>query len=79
MIRPEFFHLGINSALLIILVLAVLQAIVQCICFLHLWREKGLPWNLIMFTSTIGMAFIIIAFSIWIMHHLNYNMMYYVE
>src|ERR1700676_4413935 len=69
----NFFPL--KTAIVIVLILAVFQAIVQCICFLHLWREKGLPWNLIMFVSTICMVIIIIAFSIWIMNHLNYNMM----
>lgn len=71
----EFFHLDVTTVILTILMLGVIQAVLQCICFLHLWKEKGLPWNLVMFFSTIGMAFVIIAFSIWIMNHLNYNMM----
>jgi len=74
-VRPDFFHLSVETAIVILLLLAVLQALVQCICFIHLWKEKGPPWNLIMFVSTICMVVIIIAFSIWIMDHLNYNMM----
>lgn len=72
---PETFHLKTSTTLLIILIFALFQAILQCICFMHLWKEKGLPWNTVMFISTIAMAFVILFFSVWIMDHLNYNMM----
>lgn len=68
-------HLETTTGLLTILALALTQALLQCICFLHLWNEKGIPWNLVMFSSTIFMVVVIIAFSVWIMNHLNYNMM----
>jgi cytochrome o ubiquinol oxidase subunit IV len=73
--RPEFFHLDIDTAILVILVLAVVQALAQFIFFLNLWREKGPRWNLGVFASTVSIIFIVIFFSIWIMDHLNYNMM----
>lgn len=72
---PEFFHLKIKLAISIILILAVLQAMAQSIFFLHVLTEKGPRWNLLIFISTITVVVIIIAFSIWIMNHLNYNMM----
>lgn len=74
-IRPDFFHLEIRTAVILIFSLAVLQSIVQLIFFLDLWREKGPRWNLGVFVSTISIIFIIIVFSIWIMNHLDYNMM----
>jgi cytochrome o ubiquinol oxidase operon protein cyoD len=73
-VRPDFFHLEIETAITVILILALVQSMVQLIFFL-LWREKGPPWNLGFFISTIGIIATIIVFSIWIMNHLNYNMM----
>jgi cytochrome o ubiquinol oxidase subunit IV len=75
-IRPESFHLEIRMAIIVILILAVLQFIVQFLCFLNLWREKKPNWNLSVFVSTLSVLITIIAFSIWIMDHLNYNMMF---
>lgn len=62
-------------ALLTLLTLAILQAIAQSIFFLHILSEKGPRWNLHVYVSTIGIVIIIIAFTIWILNHLNYNMM----
>jgi cytochrome o ubiquinol oxidase operon protein cyoD len=59
----------------IILTLAILQATVQSICFLNVLSEKGPRWNLVVFVSTLSIVLIIVIFSIWIMDHLNYNMM----
>ncbi len=74
-IHPEFFHLGIKDALIGIYTLAFLQATVQFIFFLDIWRETGERWNLGVFISTILLILTIILFSIWIMNNLNYNMM----
>jgi cytochrome o ubiquinol oxidase operon protein cyoD len=73
-IHPEFFHLGTRIAIIIILNFAVLQAIVQSICFLNVLSEKGPRWNLVVFVSTISIVITIIVFTIWVMNHLNYNM-----
>jgi len=75
-VRPDFFHLGIKTAIFIILFLAFLQLVVQFIFFLNIWREKGSYWNSGLFVFTLSFVIIIVAFSIWIMNHLNYNMMY---
>jgi cytochrome o ubiquinol oxidase operon protein cyoD len=58
-----------------ILTLAVLQFIVQLFYFLHLGSETGPRWNLVVFLSTLGIVLILVVGSIWIMNHLNYNMM----
>lgn len=74
-VNPDFFHLDKNLAILIIVAFAIVQAVIQLIFFLNVWREKGPPWNLAVFLSTLSILLIIVIFSIWIMHHLDYNMM----
>ncbi|MGH7240575.1 MAG: cytochrome o ubiquinol oxidase subunit IV [Candidatus Saccharimonadales bacterium] len=58
-----------------IFALAVAQAIIQLVCFLQLGPGKEQSWRMGMFISTVGIILIVIAGSIWIMTHLNYNMM----
>ena len=55
--------------------LALLQMVVQLIFFLHLIHEDSPRWNLIFFVSTFGLVLLVVIASIWIMDHLNYNMM----
>jgi cytochrome o ubiquinol oxidase operon protein cyoD len=74
-VHPEFFRLGTQPALFVIFTLAALQATVQFIFFLDVWRETGIRWNLGVFISTVLLIFVIVFFSIWIMDNLNYNMM----
>jgi cytochrome o ubiquinol oxidase operon protein cyoD len=56
-------------------VLAILQAITQVLCFVrsNTSREDGV-WNIIAFFFTVGVIFILIVGSLWIMYNLNYNM-----
>ena len=72
--NPEFFHLRGEMNIATIFILAILQALVQAICFLNIWGEKGPRWNLVIFVSTISIILIIILGSVWIMNHLDYNM-----
>lgn len=74
-LNPAEFNLGSRGATLAIFMLAAVQSLVQLICFINLWREKGPLWNLYVFLSTVSVIFVVIFFSIWIMDHLNYNMM----
>jgi cytochrome o ubiquinol oxidase subunit IV len=74
-INPEWFDVGNKMAVVFIFSLAAIQSIVQLICFIDIWREKGPLWNFYVFLSTLSIIFVIIFFSIWIMHHLNCNMM----
>ncbi|HSW87797.1 MAG TPA: cytochrome o ubiquinol oxidase subunit IV [Candidatus Saccharimonadales bacterium] len=59
---------------LVILVLAVIQLVVQLFFFLHLGQESKPRWNTIFFISTVCMILVLVIGSIWIMNHLNYNM-----
>lgn len=58
-----------------VLCFALLQLLVQLIFFLHLGKESNPKWNLGIFISTISIVLIVVVGSIWIMTHLNYNMM----
>jgi cytochrome o ubiquinol oxidase operon protein cyoD len=69
-------HSVISHEVLIplILGLAVVQLLAQLFFFLHLGKESGPRWNLAVLISTLVLILIIIAGSLWIMNHLNYNM-----
>lgn len=59
----------------LILSLAVGQFVVQSYFFLHLGNEKGPRWNLVFYVATLMIILIVVLGSLWIMYHLNYNMM----
>ena len=70
------YHLLSGGALVAtIFVFAMLQLFVQLFFFLHLGKEKKPYWNLVFFISTVGIILIVVVGSVWIMNHLNYNMM----
>lgn len=73
-LNPEFFRFDVETAVLVILSLAILQSLAQLIFFINIWKEDGSFWNLSIFASTVSIIFIIIFFSIWIINHLNYHM-----
>ena len=58
-----------------ILFLAFVQLVVQLLFFLHLGREPKPRWNLQVFLVAFSIIFVVVVGSIWIMHHLNYNML----
>lgn len=55
--------------------LAIVQMIVQLIFFLHLGKEMRPRLRLLSFSFMTLILLIIVAGSVWIMHHLNENMM----
>jgi cytochrome o ubiquinol oxidase operon protein cyoD len=56
-------------------VLALLQAGVQLLFFLHLGRESKPRWNLVVFLFMVLVLVIIVFGSLWIIHNLNYRVM----
>ena len=59
----------------ILVALAVMQLLVQCICFLRLnISEEGRSYSL-PFLFAMGIIFILVGGSLWIMYNLNLNMM----
>lgn len=69
-------HLFIPHYVLIpaILGLALLQFAAQLFFFLGFGRRGAPRWERPAFALTFGLVLIIIAGSVWIMSHLNYNM-----
>lgn len=58
-----------------IVVLAVIQIIVHLVFFLHLNSRSEQGWNLTAFAYTLVILVVLVGASIWIMYHLDYNMM----
>jgi cytochrome o ubiquinol oxidase operon protein cyoD len=55
--------------------LAVIQLVVQLVCFLHLGQEDKPKWRSISFLFMLLVIGIVVIGSLWIMHSLQYNMM----
>lgn len=66
---------GDMQALIIVGLLAILQAIVQLRRFLHLGDEFAPKWKLWLFVTMLVIGIIVVAGSVWIMNNLNYRMM----
>jgi cytochrome o ubiquinol oxidase subunit IV len=69
-------HLVSGGVLIVIIIgFAIVQLMVQLIFFLHIGQESKPRWNLTFFLSTASIVLLIVVASLWIMNHLNYNMM----
>jgi len=58
-----------------ILALALVQTVIQLVLFLHLGEETKPHRNLLTFLFMLSILIIVVWGSIWIMDHLDYNMM----
>lgn len=63
------------AAVGVLVVLAATQLVIQLVFFLHFGEEKRPRWNMWSFVFMGLVLFIVVAGSMWIMYHLNYNMM----
>jgi len=68
-------HLFGHSLILTLYGLAMGQAIVQLIFYLHIGLETKPHWNIITFLFTLLVTIIVIGGSLWIMSTLNYQLM----
>lgn len=66
---------GKAAAAAVIVALAVVQIIVHTVAFLHVNARAQGGWTLIAYVFTAVLLAITIAGSLWIMYHLNSNMM----
>jgi cytochrome o ubiquinol oxidase operon protein cyoD len=66
-------NLGVTAA--IVITCAVVQILVHTVAFLHVNTQAQGGWTLIAYIFTGVIVFITIAGSLWIMYHLNSNMM----
>lgn len=64
-----------QATALVLFVLALVQILVQAIFFLHLDTRSEGGWTLMASAFTVVIVTIIATGSIWIMYHLNTNMM----
>jgi len=64
-----------STLIFAIVALAIVQLAVQLIFFLHLGKDSKPHWNLIVFAYAALLIVAIVAGSLWVMYHLNYNMM----
>lgn len=55
--------------------LAFVQIVVHTICFLHVNSRAEGGWTLLALIFTVVMVAIVVSGSLWIMYHLNANMM----
>jgi cytochrome o ubiquinol oxidase operon protein cyoD len=58
-----------------ITLLAVVQLLVQLLCFLHLGTAPEQRNNTVIFLLTALLIVIVVALSLWVMHNANVNMM----
>lgn len=66
---------GKTAAAAVIVALAVAQILVQTAAFLHVNARVQGGWTLVAYVFTAVLLLITIAGSLWIMYHLNANMM----
>lgn len=60
---------------LVIMGFAVVQIVVHMVYFLHMNTKSEGGWNMLSMIFTLILLVITLAGSIWVMHHLNTNMM----
>ena len=58
-----------------ILLLAAIQIVVHMVYFLHLNAKSEGGWNMLALIFTIVLVVITLSGSLWVMFHLNHNMM----
>lgn len=63
-----------TTLMVVIVASAVVQLVVQLVCFLHMGTAPDERWNLISFIFTIIVIVLLVGLSIWIMWSLNANM-----
>jgi cytochrome o ubiquinol oxidase subunit IV len=64
-----------NLTTVVILAFAAVQMIVHMIYFLHLNAKVEGGWSMLALLFTVALVVIMLAGSIWVMYHLNANMM----
>jgi cytochrome o ubiquinol oxidase subunit IV len=66
---------GENSLLWAVTLFGVAQLLVQVLFFLHLPAKVKPYWDLLVFFFTLLIVAFLVVGTLWIMFHLNYNMM----
>lgn len=64
-----------GTAAFVVLAFAVVQIVVHMVYFLHMNTKSEGGWNMLALIFTLVLVGILLAGSLWVMHHLNVNMM----
>lgn len=64
-----------NTAILVLGGFAVVQILVHMVYFLHMNTKSEGGWTLLALIFTVMVVVIMLAGSLWVMYHLNHNMM----
>lgn len=64
-----------STTAIVILGFAAVQIVVHMIYFLHLNTKAEGGWNMLALIFTVVLVVITLSGSIWVMYHLNHNMM----
>ena len=64
-----------NMTALVILGFAAVQIVVHMVFFLHMNPRSEGGWNMLALIFTAVLVVIVLSGSLWVMHHLNTNMM----
>ena len=64
-----------STTALVILALAALQIVVHMVYFLHMNSKAEGGWTMLALIFTVMLVVIMLSGSIWVMYHLNHNMM----
>lgn len=64
-----------GTTVLIVVAMAVAQILVQLVMFMHMNTHSDEGWNLTSFIFTLTILALVVGGSLWIMHHLQLNMM----
>ncbi|KTE20647.1 cytochrome o ubiquinol oxidase subunit IV [Sphingopyxis sp. H050] len=67
--------LSTGATAAIIMILAAAQIVVHMVYFLHMTPKAEDGWSLTSLVFTVIVVVIMLAGSLWVMHHLNTNMM----
>jgi cytochrome o ubiquinol oxidase subunit IV len=64
-----------NTTAAVILAFAAVQIVVHMVYFLHMNAKSEGGWNLLALLFTVMLVVIALSGSLWVMYHLNHNMM----
>jgi cytochrome o ubiquinol oxidase operon protein cyoD len=64
-----------NATVIVILGFALVQILVHMVYFLHMNFHSEGGWNMLSLLFTLLLVFITLAGSLWVMYHMNINMM----
>ena len=64
-----------STTAVVVLAFATVQIVVHVIYFLHMDTKSQGGWNMLALIFTLVLVVITLSGSIWIMYHLNHNMM----